>query len=139
MKKQKKYAAMLLGTSLGILSGCVKKIDPDVSRQEKKYVSVEEKEIPEEMKKRIDEKKKEPFEIMWTDREGILYLAKGYGACATTGYRAEAESVTESEDTVFVETCLYGPEKGVAKEDVQSFPYLVILIEDEGKEVVIDG
>ena len=92
---------------------------------------------PEVLKLLIEEYKAEPFKLAYAD-QGSLYIGEGYGAQLTTGYSVEVNGLYETEDAVYIHTNLLGPEKGEETKEITTFPYVVVQLEDVGKNVIFD-
>ncbi len=91
-------------------------------------------EQPETLQEVIEEKKAEGFQICYTKGD-YLYLAIGYGTQQTGGYSISVNAVYETENTIVVDTTLIGPESQEAAEAVESYPYVVIKIENIDKTI----
>lgn len=97
------------------------------------YQIVEEEQLPEEIRRQIELRKKEPFQITFEDEEA-LYIGQGYGTKEMEGYKIEVDSCEESEHFIYVHMLLYGPR--TAGEKKESWPYRVIQLEKKGKQVI---
>lgn len=91
-------------------------------------------EQPQTLTEVIEEKKAEGFQICYTKGE-FLYLAIGYGVQQTGGYSISVNAVYETENTIVVDTTLIGPESQEAAGTVESYPYVVIKIENIDKTI----
>lgn len=91
-------------------------------------------EQPETLQEVIEEKKAEGFQICYTKGD-YLYLAIGYGVQSTGGYSISVNTVYETENTIVVDTTLIGPEAQETAETVESYPYVVIKIENIDKTI----
>lgn len=130
MKKRKVYVLFFLLFTL--FEGCVK-MDKNEPSQAVSCQIVEEDDIPEEMKKVIELKKAEPFQITYEDEE-FLYIGQGYGKKEMEGYEIEVDSCEESEHFVYIHMILHGPKE--EKEQKDSWPYLIIRLEKKEKQVI---
>lgn len=124
----------LLVMSLGVFAGCGIKKQEEKTGEPLSYTVVEELSIPEELKEKIEEKKVTEFQISYADEEA-LYLAVGYGEQKTGGYSIVVEYLKESEDSIYLETNLVGPDKEEKVSLKPSYPYIVIKTEWRDKEV----
>lgn len=93
--------------------------------------------VPEELKKLIEEEKEEPFRLTYADK-GYLYIAQGYGKKDTSGYSVQVEKCYETENTVCIGTNLQGPPKEEEPVEKNTYPYVVIKTEYIEKNVVFD-
>jgi len=95
--------------------------------------------IPEELKAVIEEKKGNAFKVTYQDN-GFLYICIGYGEQVSGGYSITVNDLYLTENAVYVDTTLLGPEPGdtVAKKDTPSYPYIVLKTEFLDKPVVFN-
>ena len=119
------------------LSGCVSKPLLTEKIQDLEFTVLAEEEIPKELRKEIEDGKQKAFRIAYED-EGFLYIAEGYGAQSHTGYSVKVAEVYETQNAVYFHSVLLGPDKGEKTEDKTTFPYVVIKLNDIGKEVLFD-
>ena len=107
--------------------------------EEKKvdYTVVKKEELPPEVKKVIEIKKQEEFQMSY-QCENELYLMRGYGIQSTGGYSIQVEYVTENKEEIHVKTKLIGPESKEEQKDAISCPYIVVKIEKRDKRVIFD-
>ena len=54
------------------------------------------------------------------------------------GYSVEVEELYETQDAVYIETNLLGPEKGEETKDRTTFPYVVVQLEYIEKDILFD-
>lgn len=99
------------------------------------YTVVASDEIPEELMTQIEEEKKEPMTLTYGDK-GYLYIAKGYGAQETSGYSIEMKELYETENSICIKTELLGPDKSEQILEKETYPYIVVKIEENEKYVV---
>ena len=85
----------------------------------------------------IEEKKKEPFQITYTDKE-YLYICSGYGEQATGGYSIAVNELYLTDTAVYVNTCLLGPEGTDKSNTTPSYPYIVIKTEYLDQTVIFE-
>lgn len=107
--------------------------------EEKKvdYTVVKKEELPPEVKKVIEIKKQEEFQMSY-QCEDELYLMRGYGIQSTGGYSIQVEYVTENKEEIHVKTKLIGPESKEEQKDAISCPYIVVKIEKRDKRIIFD-
>lgn len=100
------------------------------------FTVVKEADIPEELKKIIDEKKKEPFKLTFsTNDKDYLYIAVGYGKQPSGGYSVTVDEVYLTKNALYVDTNLVGPSRGDLVSQAITYPYVVIKIEFMNEEV----
>lgn len=130
------FGLMILCFSI-CFTGCIEKIPKTEKVRDLTFTVLAEKEIPEELRMQIEEKKEKPFCMSYED-SGILYIAEGYGVQPKTGYSVEVAEFYETENAVYFHSRLMGPEKGTDIEETKTFPYVVIASDLVGKNVVFD-
>lgn len=98
------------------------------------FTVVKEVDIPEILKKQVDENKINSFELSYTDGE-FLYIAVGYGEQESGGYSIQVEGLYGQGEKVRFVTKLIGPnEKQVVKKKPTT-PYIVVKMENVDKLV----
>lgn len=134
----RRYAlGVILVLLIGCLTGCVEKPLKTEKIRELEFVTLTEEEIPKELQEQIEKEKAHAFRMSYHDAD-ILYIAEGYGAQPKTGYRVEVVQVNETENAISFHTHLLGPEKGMKTEEIEVYPYVVIVIKDIGKAVIFE-
>lgn len=114
---------LLLIFPLFLASGCEKKEEEKTSPVD--FTVVTDSDIPKELKKLIKERRKNPFELSFSDGS-YLYVVKGYGKQQTTDYSIIVNDFYMSEDTLVFDTDLSGPGKDSSASQKPSYPYIVI-------------
>lgn len=99
------------------------------------FTVVENVEVPDELKKMIEEKKMQPFKISYNNGE-FLYICEGYGEQKTGGYSIQVNSVYETDNGICFDSTLIGPSKSDAVTQVLSYPYVVIKLEMIDKNII---
>lgn len=125
---------LLLAGLLGLLTGCVTKMEETGKIKDPEFTVVKKEDIPEEMAALIEEQGDQVFRITFTD-QGYLYIAQGYGAKPTTGYSVEVAALYETENAIVLETALLGPESGEEIKEKTTCPYVVVKLEAVDKPV----
>lgn len=118
-------------------AGCISKPLKTEKLRDLTFAVLSKEEIPEELAERIEEKKQEVFRMTYKDA-GYLYIVEGYGAQPKTGYSIEVTDVYETENAIYFHSSLLGPEKDEEVEEITTFPYIVVVTQDIGKEAVFD-
>ena len=101
------------------------------------FVVVTTDQIPAALSEAINERKEEVFKISYKDGE-FLYIAMGYGRQATGGYSVSVGELYLTENAVYFDTTLLGPDPGEPTASGESFPYIVIKTEQVDKPVVFE-
>lgn len=100
-------AALLL---LCFLGGCGKERNSLEKIKDLEFTVLAEENIPEELKKVIEEKKEMPFKLTYQDN-GFLYICIGYGKQEGGGYSITADQLYLTENAIYVDTTLIGPDR----------------------------
>ena len=129
-------AVILLGTGI-FFTGCAIEKTNRTKVRDMEYHVVAEKEIPEELKAQIEEKKAADFKMTYETPEH-LYIVRGYGEQATGGYSIQVTELYLSSNAVFFKSTLIGPRKGENAAKSPSYPYIVIQTEKVDKNVVFE-
>lgn len=89
------------------------------------YTIVQEKELPEQLRSILEDKKSQPFRLTY-EEEDVLYIAEGYGERQGGGYSIQIQEAVLGNNAIYFGTELIGPRKEEIMEGVKSYPYLVI-------------
>lgn len=137
MKRYKLYLFVVLLTFLTLLVGCETKNDKPQKVKDLEFTVVEEADIPEELKEIIEEKKLNPFKLSYTNTD-YLYIVIGYGTQSTGGFSITVDDLYLTEDSIYINTTLLGPEKDEQVEQAETYPYVVIKTEYIDKTVIYE-
>lgn len=128
-------AALGVMAAFTMLSGCgVERTDGNKVK-ELEYVIVEDEDIPEELKNRIEEKKAADFKLVY-ESDSDLYVVRGYGEQETGGYSIQILDFYLTKNAVVFQTNLMGPTRDEIKNTAPSYPYIVLKTENPGKNVI---
>ena len=131
----KKVYLLILLMSICFLYGCSIKKTSSEKINDIEYTIVEDEDVPEELMTLINEKKEEVFNLTYNDKE-YLYMVKGYGPQPTTGYGITLEDIYETDNSICITTTLKGPLKTEKVNNIISYPYIVIKVENIDKTVL---
>ena len=120
-----------------VLTGCQLVTSEKVKLRDLDFTVQSQEVIPEEVMKMIKERQAEPFKFTFTDQDN-LYICIGYGKQDRGGYSITVDALYLTEDAIYVETTLLGPENGENSQKVASYPYIVIKTEALDKTVVCE-
>lgn len=129
--------SMALVAVASLLTGCAIEKTNRTKVRDLEYHVVAEEEIPEELKKQIEEKKAADFKLTYETPEQ-LYIVRGYGEQATGGYSIQVAELYLSNNAVFFKTTLIGPRKGENVAKSPSYPFIVLQTERVDKNVVFE-
>ena len=138
MKIVKKIAVFCLAAVVLVMTGCSMLNEEQVKLQDIGFTVVSEEKQPGELKTIIEEKKGSPFQLTYNDGE-YLYIVIGYGEQPEGGYSIAVNDLYLTEDNIYVNTTLLGPDsaenKGVR---VPTYPYIVLKMDYLDKPVVFE-
>ncbi len=120
-----------------MLPGCAARTQNTEKIRDLEFTVLDKETVPPEFKTLIEENKAAPFKLTYAE-QGKLYIAEGYGPQPVSGYSIEVEELYETQDAVYIETNLLGPEKGEETKDRTTFPYVVVQLEYIEKDILFD-
>lgn len=131
------YVAIAAALALltGIWSGCAIEKTDGKKREDLKYEIIEEENIPEELKTKIEEKKEADFKLTY-ESDRYVYIVRGYGAQETGGYSIQILDFYLTQNAIVFDTNLMGPTKDAVKNTAPSYPYIVIRAENQDKNII---
>lgn len=135
MKFWKKCAAVLALAFGFCLLGCGGASTSEAKLSDLDFTVVSNDNIQEDIRKLIDEKKENPFQMTYSDGN-YKYIVVGYGRQESGGYSIQVKEVYDTENTICVRTALVGPESGETGQTQPSYPFIVIKIQNMDKTVV---
>lgn len=119
---------MLLVICTLLLGGCTLLSEEKIKLRDLEFTVLGEEKIPEQLTAIIEGKKKEPFQITYTDNAN-LYICIGYGEQETGGYSIAVNELYLTDTNIVVNTSLLGPEASDQENKTPSCPYIVIKTE----------
>ncbi len=137
IRKQLVFNLTLLIILVGI-GGCAVTDTNSEKIKDVEYTVVSVGELPAEVENLIESNEKSKMQLSYTD-QGVTYVIRGYGAQSSSGYSIEILEVYETETTICVATNLLGPEKDEEIITVETYPYIVIQIEESEKPIMFEG
>ena len=134
----RKIAAFILLVGMGcFLCACRVEETNGTQISDLTYTIVEEKQLPEELKNQIEEKKAADFKMTY-ELEDDLYLVHGYGEQDTGGYSICIKDLYLTSNAILFDTELVGPRKGETISKSPSYPYIVVKIENREEHVIFE-
>lgn len=128
--KCKKWSKLLCLIITGIVvTGCAGKTQPKDKLRDLEFSVLDEKDIPEPLMEVIQKNLKTEMKLSY-QKDGELYLARGFGEQPTGGYSIAISQVYLAEDGIHGKFQLIGPEHGEKLTETPSYPYVVIQMED---------
>lgn len=122
---------------VALLSGCTMLSEERMKLRDLEFTVLSEEKIPEELKTIIEEKKATPFKLTYSDNE-YLYISIGYGEQTTGGYSVTVNELYLTDNAIYVNTTLLGPEGAEKKDDIASYPYIVMKTEYLDETVIFE-
>lgn len=118
-----------------LCAGCSVEKENETKVKDLEFSIVKEEDIPEELKKVIEDKKQQIFKLSYEDKEE-MFIAVGYGEQQTGGYSIQVKELYLSENAVYFDTELQGPKKEEVTHQAKSYPYIVVKTEKRDESVV---
>ena len=116
----------------------------DAKVSDMKFTVISEKELPDELKKIIEEKKQKEMKLTYMSGDK-LYIVRGYGVQKTGGYSIQVKDLyqatsvmTSLKNAVYFKSELIGPGENDVSEKVESYPYIVVSTEKTEDIVVFE-
>ena len=93
------------------------------------YQIISDQEVPEEMRKLIEERKEKEFRLSFSDANN-MYLAVGYGRQETGGYSISVKEIYQAGELLYIDTELHGPmpEETDDTADSTCSPWIVVKL-----------
>ncbi|MCM1043886.1 MAG: protease complex subunit PrcB family protein [Candidatus Gastranaerophilales bacterium] len=135
MRKMSCFTVMLL--IVGILAGCTFMSDERLKLRDLDFTILSEEKIPAELAGIIEEKKAEPFKLTYSDND-YLYICIGYGEQETGGYSIAVNELYLTDNAIYVNTTLLGPDASDKSNPSPSYPYIVIKTEYLDETVIFE-
>lgn len=125
----KKVISLILTMAITLsLGGCSMLSEENVKLRDLEFTVLSEEKIPEELCTIIEEKEGGTFKLTYSDNE-FLYICIGYGEQPTGGYSIAVNELYLTDNAIYVNTELLGPEASEKGNKVPSYPYIVIKTE----------
>lgn len=120
-----------------LLAGCTMLSEERVKLRDLEFTVLSEEKIPLELHRLIEDKKAEPFRMTYSDNE-FLYICIGYGEQTSGGYSIAVNELYLTDNAIYVNTSLLGPESGAQSENAPSYPYIVLKTEHMEETVIFE-
>ncbi len=130
---------LVLLCGLLLAAGCEITDGTKTDRQsDLEFTVVEEADLPEELKTLIEEKKKEPMKLTYSNSE-YLYIVAGYGEQRSGGYSISVDELYLTENAIYIKTTLIGPGADEKVTQAATWPYVVVKTELREEPVVFEN
>ncbi|MGN0354151.1 MAG: protease complex subunit PrcB family protein [Muricoprocola sp.] len=143
MLKRNKWLPGLFLLMIGVLLtgmllvGCSSDRGTKGKIQDLEFTVLEESEIPAPLAEVIEKNKKTEMKLSY-QKDGKLYLVRGFGEQPTGGYSIAVPEVYLAEDGVHSKFQLIGPSHDEKIQETPTCPYIVIQMEDSGVSIHFD-
>lgn len=129
MRDGKRVLAVLLCMGLFCgLCGCSLMSTEEVKLRDLDFTILGEEMVPAELAAMIEERRVDAFKMTYSDNQN-LYICVGYGQQETGGYSITVDELYLTEEAVYVQTTLLGPDVSEKNNKTPSYPYIVIKTE----------
>lgn len=128
---------MAIALILALLSGCSISKEKPKKIKDVEYTLIEDRDIPEKLKETIEQKKAAEFKISFESDDG-MYLVHGYGEQETGGYSIVIRDIYLTENALYFDTELLGPENGSNPQKKPSYPYIVVKTKKYKQNIVFE-
>lgn len=119
-------------------AGCqITDSDKTAKVKDLEFTVVEEADQPEELKALIEEKKKEPMKLTYSNKE-YLYIVVGFGEQRSGGYSISVDELYLTENAVYIKTTLIGPKADEKVTQAATWPFVVVKTELREESVVFE-
>ena len=127
---------ILLAAMLLLTSGCGEK-QPEGKIRDLECSVLDEDEIPQPLADVIEENKSKEMKLSY-EKDGMLYITRGFGEQETGGYSIRENYCYLAEDGVHVQFELLGPPAGETPPAEVTYPYIVVKTELEGQNIIFE-
>lgn len=135
MKKRNLIWCILLIAAL--LCGCSMSSEERIKLRDLDFTILSEEMIPKELMTVIEERKAEPFKLTYSDKEN-LYIVIGYGQQQTGGYSIAVNELYLTDNAIYINTSLLGPDASEKNKQDPSWPYIVVKTELLDQTVIFE-
>lgn len=122
---------------LAFFAGCAPDKKAPQKLKDVDYTIMEERDIPEKLAESIAQKKEAEFKLSF-ETESDLYLVHGYGEQETGGYSIVVRDLFLTENALYFDTELLGPENGSNPQKKPSYPYIVVKTKKYKQNIVFE-
>lgn len=138
MSVMRRYGIGLLLLGLLIIcTGCGKIQESSGKQQDLECSVLEEDEIPQPLMEVIEENKAKEMKLSY-EKDGMLYIARGFGEQKTGGYSIQMKYCYLAEDGIHIQFELLGPPAGETLPEEISCPYIVVKTETAGQNIIFE-
>lgn len=138
MSEMRRYGIwlLLLGAIL-LLAGCSVAKKQSDQHQDLECTVLKEDEIPQPLAEVIEENKTKEMKLSY-EKDGMLYIARGFGEQKTGGYSITTKYCYLDEDGIHIRFELLGPPAGETLPEEATWPYIVVKLERIGESILFE-
>lgn len=138
MSEMRRYGIwlLLLGAIL-LLAGCSAAKKQSDQHQDLECTVLKEDEIPQPLAEVIEENKTKEMKLSY-EKDGMLYIARGFGEQKTGGYSITTKYCYLDEDGIHIRFELLGPSAGETLPEEATWPYIVVRLEKSGESILFE-
>ena len=122
---------------LALMAGCSISKPAPKKIKDADYTIVTDRNIPEKLLEVIEQKKEAEFKLSFENNDD-LYLVHGYGEQETGGYSIVVRDLYLTENALYFDTELLGPENGSDPQKKPSYPYIVVKTKKYKQNIVFE-
>ncbi len=134
---RKARTVLFLMMTVLVLCSCSMSGSERVKLKDLEFTVLGEEMIPKELKTVIEERKAESFQLTYSDEQN-LYIVSGYGRQETGGYSIAVNELYLTENAIYVNTDLLGPDASEKNKKAPSYPYIVLKTELLDETVIFE-
>lgn len=120
-----------------MLTGCSVKQEPEGKIRDLECSVLDEDEIPQVLAETIEENKSKEMKLSY-EKDGELYIARGFGEQKTGGYSITVKYCYLAEDGIHIQFELLGPPAKETLPEEASYPYIVVKTQAEGQNILFE-
>ena len=138
MSEMRRYGIwlLLLGAIL-LLAGCSVAKKQSDQHQDLECTVLKEDEIPQPLAEVIEGNKTKEMKLSY-EKDGLLYIARGFGEQKTGGYSITTKYCYLDEDGIHIRFELLGPSTGETLPEEATWPYIVVRLEKTGESILFE-
>lgn len=138
MRRLKSIVLLLMIIGSGLLFAGCKTEETDIKKiKDLEFTVVEDADVPEQLMEMINEKKKEPFKMSYSNTDN-LYIVVGFGEQPTGGYSISVDELYLTSNAIYIDTNLIGPSEKEYVSNAITYPYVVVKTEFIDKRIVFN-
>ena len=120
-----------------LLTGCSMTEQKQEKHKDLECSVMKEDEIPQPLMEVIEENKTKEMKLSY-EKDGNLYIARGFGEQKTGGYSITTRYCYLAEDGIHVRFELLGPPAGETLQEEVTCPYIVVKVQATGENILFE-